>query len=541
VEVEGSAGRCPVKQGLQQVVADVEEGDQVSTAEPVRRANPDRSAAAAAATLTFLFLDSLVLAQGALAYRAHFLTLSQMKAAGVAQGLPFVWHFGMWGDFFVISPMAAYLVGRYAHLHQLRRGLLSFGIGVAGAAFFGWLWTFSSTPEAHVQNHHLTAAGAVHLVYMAVVIAVFVHFILFNSQVSGRLLAVASSLVLIHVFAGTHMLLGLLTTLAPQAWYPDRPLRSVSGWLTLIALAIGLAWLNLGKASASYGGPGGIFDRVAGWYMSWIGGEVRRGKVRTPRGLLAFLDSIGGYAIEFTLFASAAVKAWDPHDCLRSRHANLGAAVTCIWQALLPAVLALVFGFVYHLSRRSVKQELQIADEVFPPPRQPTEWISSRDPVGITLSVIGFFLLYISLALFFADDIHIASAVMMVIASIDYNTRRLINKRMDKYLDDEEYAPAPGDRDADLIERRRQVAREFLFDRPHLRKEAARILGCAVAFVLALAGRSFHAEILTVLAYLVLIATLLANEWLVHRWRRRRDRALDDIRAEADARPASGR
>jgi hypothetical protein len=334
------------------------------------------------------------------------------------------------------------------------------------------------------------------------------------------------------------MLLGLLTMLAPQDWYPDRPLQSVSGWLTLIALAIGLAWLNLRKASATYGGPGGIARRVAEWSSYWIFGEVRRGKVSTPRGYLAFLDSAGTIAIEFTLFVGVAWRLWVQQECFKSRHADLGAAVNCIQQALRPSFLVLVFGFVYFLSRRSVKQELLILDEVFPPERQPTKWINSRDPVAIGLTVICFFLLYLILALFFSDDIYIASAVMMVIASIDYNSRRLINIRMDEYLGDETYAPAPGDRDADLIERRRQVAREFLFDRPHLRKEVARILGCAVAFVLALAGRSLHAEVLTVLAYIVLVVTLLANEWVVGRWRSRRDRALDVIRAEADARLA---
>jgi hypothetical protein len=324
----------------------------------VRGESSDRSAAAAAATLTFLFLDSLVLAQGALAYRAHFLTLSQMKAAGVAQGLPFVWHFGMWDDFFVISPLAAYLVGRYAHFRQLRRGLLSLAIGLVGAAFFGWLWTLSSTPEAHVQNHHLTAAGVVHLVYMAVVIAVFVRFILMNSLVSGRLLAVASVLVFIHVFAGSHMLLGLLTTLAPQDWYPDRPLRSVGGWLTLFALAIGIVWLDLRKAADSYGGPRGVVRRVGGWYMYWIAGERRREDVTTPRGLLAFLDSAGPYAVEATVFTYAAWSVWGRAKCFTRQYADLGAAATCIRQALFPSALVLVFGIVYFLSRRSVNLDI---------------------------------------------------------------------------------------------------------------------------------------------------------------------------------------
>ena len=132
----------------------------------------DRSSAAGAASLTLLLLSVLVLAQGALAYRSNLLTISQMRAAGVPQGLPFIWHFGIWSDFLVISPISAYLVGRYFHLWRLGRWWSSLAIGLVCASFLSWVYTLSSTPEAHVRNHQLTAAGFVHTVYAAAVIAI---------------------------------------------------------------------------------------------------------------------------------------------------------------------------------------------------------------------------------------------------------------------------------------------------------------------------------------------------------------------------------
>src|SRR6266853_1355972 len=56
-------------------------------------------------------LECLVLLQGLLAYRAGFLTVSQMQSVGIQHGLPFLWHFAMWGDLLLMSPLCAYLVG----------------------------------------------------------------------------------------------------------------------------------------------------------------------------------------------------------------------------------------------------------------------------------------------------------------------------------------------------------------------------------------------------------------------------------------------
>src|SRR5262249_2743674 len=66
-----------------------------------------------AGTIVFLILECLVIAQAYLAYQDHFFTEIQMQARGVAQGLPFRWHFAMWTDFIFISPVAAYLTWRY--------------------------------------------------------------------------------------------------------------------------------------------------------------------------------------------------------------------------------------------------------------------------------------------------------------------------------------------------------------------------------------------------------------------------------------------
>jgi hypothetical protein len=72
------------------------------------------------AAVAFIGLECLVALQAFLAYQDHFFTASQMRQRGVAYGLPFIWHFGMWGDFLVISALAAYLIGRYRVRWRLR-------------------------------------------------------------------------------------------------------------------------------------------------------------------------------------------------------------------------------------------------------------------------------------------------------------------------------------------------------------------------------------------------------------------------------------
>lgn len=491
-----------------------------------RYADSARSQAAATATLTLLSLNLLVLAQGVFAYRADFLTASQMRAAGVSEGMPFIWHFGMWGDFFVVSPLASYLVGRHAHLWSIRRILFSFAIAFAASGFMHWTYTLGSMPGAHVQNHQLTIAGWLHLFYMGLAICVFVMFLLFTPRVSTKVLAVASILLVVHVFAGTHMVLGIFTTLSPQDWYPYRPLRSPSGWLIAAGIGIVLLWRNLKALSDSYGGPRGVLQRLAQTYMYWVSGEVRRVDVMSPHGLLVVLNSLGARTLEFAAFAGAAVKTWYQNECLRGQITGLGATVTCIWRALLPPALVLVFGTVYFLSRRSVKQELYIVEELFPRGRLPQKWAKSKDPWGFTISVFIFFALYVCLA-YLAHDIRLVSFIMTLIALIDFNTRRLINNRVAFYFSDRSYAPRPEDADADLIQERRRIISRYLFDRPHLPKEATRIAGCATAFGLAWAGSSLNSQSLTTFGYLVLILTLVTTEVIVHRWRRERDESLD--------------
>jgi hypothetical protein len=206
------------------------------------RRNP---ALSAVAVVAFIFLECLVVVQAFLAHGDHFLTVSQMRQRGIDYGLPFAWHFAMWSDLTLVSPLAAYLIGRFYRGWSLRSVLSSLAFGFISSGLLHSVYTFSGMPEAHVQNHALTATGIVHAIYMGTAFSVFVQFFFFTQDVTPRMLRVVSVILVIHVFIGTHMALGIHNMVFPVDWYPGQPLRSIFGWATIAALTLGLLWRNL--------------------------------------------------------------------------------------------------------------------------------------------------------------------------------------------------------------------------------------------------------------------------------------------------------
>jgi hypothetical protein len=453
----------------------------------------------APAIVTFICMECLVIVQGLLARQDHFLTVSQMRQRGIEQGLPFVWHFAMWGDILIVSGLAAYLIGRHSFSWHGSRVLASFAIGLALAIFLGWTYTFSKIPEAHIQNHQLTIAGVVHIFYMAIALAVFIQFFLFTKNVSVRLLTVTSLLLFIHVFFGTHMALGILKAIHPLSWYPVQPLKSLFGWITIATVAFGLVWRNVGT-SAIVAAPKNAARSVftAGKWLLHISPE-------SEEGYLKALDNLCG-SIGFLSFGSLVFSRWH-------RHAPP-----------LTIVLTLLLGTIYYLSRLSALQELEIARSLFPLDRFPDE-LQFKDRAKVASQVTLFLVLYLFEG-YIADDIMMASICMLVISCIDLNTRWQINKKVHLYFSSARYSPAPDEKDYDAMQKRRGAISWFLFKLPHLRKEAGRAAGCAAASGIAIYENFNNDAKLNILAYSILIGTLVLNEIITLTWRILRDRRL---------------
>jgi hypothetical protein len=485
----------------------------------------------AVSVFAFASLEALVAGQVYAAYRDQFLTVSQMQARGFAQGLPFLWHFGMWGDALLVSPLAAFLSGRYFRQWRLPDLWSSALVGAASSFVLSWLFTLGDMPEAHVIDHQLTMTGYIHLAYMAIVIALFTQFFFFTARVRASTLRVVSVLLVIHVLVGTHMALGALQLVSPRAWYSAQPLKSVTGWLLVAMFAVALAWYNFATA-AMQGAMKRLIGRIHAFTVDvWMftGGK----DPESDEGLMRLLD-FGCSTLAAAWFLKIAYVEWTGGDD--------------------PFMLALTLlvGFKFYFSRLSVTQELQIGKTLYPREIAP-EYLLPRTRADITRQVISFMMLYFLLG-WTTQYIAAASALLTVIAVIDFNTRRQINQNILRSFDDPDYAPLEGEWNYQLILDRRDVIRGDLTDR-HLWKEAGNTLGTGAALVVGVWGFLTPGDVRAV-AYVALIGTQAINEVITQRWRWQRfqalrkvdrafqgDRALDD-RGEApaldrDARAAS--
>jgi hypothetical protein len=270
--------------------------------------------------------------------------------------------------------------------------------------------------------------------------------------------------------------------------------------------------------------------RMAMWFMNFGEDEpfYDAKDTETPTGLLKVLDSTGTRLLELGFFLGVASRMWQ-----HVARPDKDWIPTCL-EALPSCGLVLLFGWIYHLSRRCAKIELKISEMLFPRRRLPPKWPNAKDPTQVTLSVVCFFSLYMVLA-WFAYNILFASFCMFVIACVDVNTRRVINNTVRKYFDNASYACRQDDEDRPVIEKRRALVGQYLFQLPHLLKEAGRAAGCLTAFGLAVGGYLHRAQWMTHLAYLVLIGTLIINEIINYLWRADRNRRWKAIEAEDKA------
>ena len=182
----------------------------------------------------------MVGAQVLCANNDSFLTVQQMQARGFKNGLPLMWHAGIWGDFVILTPLLAYIVARYADQWYRADIIISLAIGIVAIIGFGFMWINGAKhglPEAHTHGGHMTGAGFFHAIYFVVAIAVIL-LVFFHTEISQKAASVIAVILGIHVVYGTHIMLGLI---APP-WYPDRPQSNPVTWAIVLVSWGLLAW-----------------------------------------------------------------------------------------------------------------------------------------------------------------------------------------------------------------------------------------------------------------------------------------------------------
>ncbi len=166
----------------------------------------------------FTFSILAVLLQAVLAYRDYFFSVAQMQLCHADRGVPFDMHTGMWGDLFIITPLMALVVSKYAHFWDNTAMLWAVGAGVVLSLIMHCTYISAGNkfPEAHTHDGDLTAAGMVHLIYMGLAFAVIALFFFATPHPAAGDVRLVYALLMVHVVLGVHVPLKLL---APE-WFP---------------------------------------------------------------------------------------------------------------------------------------------------------------------------------------------------------------------------------------------------------------------------------------------------------------------------------
>jgi small-conductance mechanosensitive channel len=160
------------------------------------------------------------------------LTPGQMSSIGVEEGLPFLWHGGMLASFIIGSPLVAAIVAEYGSSWSVGDIFFASVFGVGISIVMHETYKKIPWPEAHVRDGHLTSAGQLLRLYMAIAIAVFLLYYIWAPYTPWMWL-VSGSLV-VFVAAGTHIILGIVK----PTWYAGDPLHDLGTWLPIIGTAV---------------------------------------------------------------------------------------------------------------------------------------------------------------------------------------------------------------------------------------------------------------------------------------------------------------
>lgn len=111
----------------------------------------------------------LVMLQGVAAWFDGYLTQAQMQMRGISNGWSFFEHGGMWGDFFVITPLLAYVLARFEIPYGSMTGLTAVALSLLACSVMGYQYQLASivAPEAHAHHGRTTVAGFIHGAYAA--------------------------------------------------------------------------------------------------------------------------------------------------------------------------------------------------------------------------------------------------------------------------------------------------------------------------------------------------------------------------------------
>ncbi|MBX4209281.1 hypothetical protein KW799_01090 [Candidatus Parcubacteria bacterium] len=140
-----------------------------------------------------------------------FATWGQMLARGFSYGIPWLYHFGMWGDATIMTFIIVKVTSRFWLVWKLGPCLAWAAVSIVIGFAACWLYDKSTIPESHTIGGTRTVTGWVHLFYTSYAIwfILMFYFSTPHELIPPSFACWMSFGLTFHVFVGTHSVLKL--------------------------------------------------------------------------------------------------------------------------------------------------------------------------------------------------------------------------------------------------------------------------------------------------------------------------------------------
>ncbi|MFO1241632.1 MAG: hypothetical protein U1E36_00270 [Rickettsiales bacterium] len=193
--------------------------------------------------------------------------------------------------------------------------------------------------------------------------------------------------------------------------------------------------------------------------------------------------------------------------------------------------IAALAGFTflwYFLYKQAVHKEIGIAANLFSRFNPPHDWKKMIGYEWVPFISIGLTVAFIGLA-WYVDKIQVYILIVLITNVIDIRGNSVVRQTLIHHFADPAYLPLEADLHKEFIMRRRAVAEEYWIKKPQLERIGLMIIGNVAAFVALFSEQIFGVALPIQIPYAMVVFVIAANEIIMFRWRKERDKAINKI------------